>query len=281
MGKGYQGVIACAWALAAAVVVPLACPALASSAGGFDHFAPFCPFLDSNPLVFINQPNEAIFSFEMFNSSDFTDEVGASLDWVSPELKTLNDWVATFTTSDPFALLRRQREFFRGQASELAVYDKVLSGQTGRVRAISCLEARLLTEHLKRFPTWKKATEFQAIALTGNTQLGPTLRVYFASADLGGVTPTFGSLFETHIKRDIGDGWVPEFHLHNHPFNESRASNIDVAGTPIPSAGDANSYIWLRNQLGLREARITNGFSTIELPARDFEALQRTDGTRH
>ena len=190
------------------------------------------------------------------------------------EIAHFQDWVRSKVDPDQMTLLARQRKLYFEHFGSEAVYsfDLLLNKKAGDIQPISCLEALLLTEQAKLHPLEKTQTEFQAFVLLNKSVNPPQLKVYFASGtDLfaPSVLP-----FLPLIHSDVQNGWRVSFHVHNHPFTFDNPAG-DIAGTTIPSgdrnSGDVKVFIDLRAQVGLLEARITNGFNTVHVKSGEFE----------
>ena len=145
-------------------------------------------------------------------------------------------------------------------------------GAVGTLRPIGCLEALLIDGQAARFPMATRPTEFHALLLhhAATGERPAQLRVYFAAS--GAPWPPKLDPIMAHVARDRADGWTVRAHLHNHPFYLDKR-DADVAGANAPSLSDVQFYRWLRESLRLEGAWVTNGFTTVEIPARDFERL--------
>lgn len=199
-----------------------------------------------------------------------------------PSLRHFRDTIAaTLGATDARALLQRQVDRLGGRPDstlrrEAANGRLVRDGAVGTVRPIGCLEALLVEWQAARFPMAARPTEFQALLLhrPATGEAPARLRVYVAAS--GAPWPPKLEPLMAHVARDRADGWTVRAHLHNHPFYLDRR-DADVAGANAPSLSDVQFYRWLRATLGLEAAWVTNGFSTAEIPARDFDRL---DGHR-
>ena len=110
-------------------------------------------------------------------------------------------------------------------------------------------------------------TEFQALVL----RRAGALRVY-AAGSTAPWPPRLPPHVDSLVARDLRAGWVAEAHVHNHPFYLAKRDTGDVAGAP--SLSDVQVWRALRDRLGLRAARVTNGFVTAEFSAVDFDRLR-------
>lgn len=185
-------------------------------------------------------------------------------------------WVRGFIDDvDPFALLERQRSVFErhGMVNDVETFDVILRDRVGEVRKVRCLEALLLADHLGRFPIWERLTEFQALILHRGGP-GSALRIYSVSANFDGMAPSLTSVMP-EVREDLARGWTIAWHLHNHPFRKASFPGQDVVGTVIPSDPDSNTNLEMSRDLGLREARITNGFDTLVVRQAEFPRFVR------
>jgi hypothetical protein len=134
----------------------------------------------------------------------------------------------------------------------------------------------------RRFPMLGHPTEFGAFLL----RRAGRVRVYFSTADRVG--QKLRAAVTDRVRRDVAAGWTLVAHLHNQPFLFDRrvgdrayttpATRDDVAGALAPSTNDVAFYrSWLR-EAPLQEARITNGFDSIRIPAAQLPLLATTPG---
>ncbi|MRG94945.1 hypothetical protein [Polyangium spumosum] len=181
------------------------------------------------------------------------------------------------------ALLERAREVMTGKPGwrELENVDVILEGKAGAVKPISCLEWRLFQRQARRYPMIEHPTEFGAYILRGQGRV----RVYFSGADRVG-----GKLrgeVKARVVADIGRGFAPVAHLHNHPFlfdrepgdrmwtTEDTVNNHE--GGVAPSLTDVQAYRGMREEFGLQGAWVTNGLDTAHFEAADFDVLSARD----
>ena len=182
----------------------------------------------------------------------------------------------------PRDLLARQRAIYAAISTPEAVRDAhngaaVLEGRAGVIGPASCIEALLWERQAARYPMLEHPTEFSAFILRGDGRV----RIYFSAADLvghkvrGGITDL--------VNEDVRRSYALVAHLHNHPFLLGRvpggrmwtteATRDDVAGALAPSATDVQLYRWLREEIGLPAAWVTNGLATARFSAADFDVL--------
>ena len=195
-----------------------------------------------------------------------------------PSLRHFRDTLAAaLGATDPRTLLQRQIDWLGGRPDSTLRREAgngrlVRDGTVGTLRPLGCLEALLLDGQAARFPMAGRPTEFQALLLVrpATGEAPARLRVYLAAS--GAPWPPKLDPLLAHVARDRAEGWTVRAHLHNHPFYLEKR-DADVAGANAPSLSDVQLYRWLRTSLGLEGAWVTNGFSTVEIPARDFDRL--------
>lgn len=193
-----------------------------------------------------------------------------------PALRRFRDTVAaTLGTGDPRALLQRQIDYLGSRPDSTLRREAgngrlARDGAVGTLRPVGCLEALLIDGQAARFPMSTRPTEFHALLLhrAATGERPAQLRVYQAAS--GAPWPPKLDPLLAHVARDRAEGWTVRAHLHNHPFYLEKQ---DVAGANAPSLSDVQFYRWLRQSLGLEAAWVTNGFTTVEIPARDFDRL--------
>jgi hypothetical protein len=181
----------------------------------------------------------------------------------------------------PRALLQRARDFHASlkgdMAREAENSSAVLEGKAGVIGPVSCLEWRLFQRQTRRFPMLERPTEFGAYVLRGHGQI----RVYLSGADRVG-----GKLrheVRDRVVADVGRGFAPVAHGHNHDFMFDRKpgdrmwtteeSVNDVGGATAPSLTDVQAWRMMREHFGLQGAWVTNGLDTAHYTAEDFERL--------
>ncbi|MDI3285986.1 hypothetical protein [Polyangium sp. 15x6] len=177
------------------------------------------------------------------------------------------------------ALLERARQVMTGTSGyrEIDNVNVILDGKAGSVSPIDCLEWRLFQRQARRYPMVEHPTEFGAYILRGNGRV----RVYFSGADrVGGKLR--GEVKE-RVLADLGRGFQPVAHLHNHPFlfdripgdrmwtTEETKNNYE--GGVAPSLTDVQAYRAMREHFGLQGAWVTNGLDTAHFTGAEFDVL--------
>lgn len=169
------------------------------------------------------------------------------------------------TNTEPYYLIKIQRDIFeKGMPKALPMFDLILNRDIGTIRDISVLEAFLMTEHLSLNGS---KGEFGAFILKAKDS---ALKIYFVSNSEP--SASFSKSIYTSLEKDLNEGYTLYAHLHNHPFNFNNPYG-DIAGTTVPSPPDRNIYNDFKTKYGLKNAFLTNGFSTIAIPDSQFEYL--------
>ena len=136
----------------------------------------------------------------------------------------------------------------------------------GKIRPINFLEAQLLAYQLNRYPLLSHPTEFHGFILVNDS--AQTVRVYFAASDQP--WPPKPNVILSAVTNDLKKGWTFKYHLHNHyEPKEDR-----YLGILAPSMTDAQYYLFLSEEYHLKNAIITNGFHTVEIPKKEFQRLK-------
>lgn len=146
----------------------------------------------------------------------------------------------------------------------------VLAGAVGTLRPVNCLEALLVDYQAARFAMASHPTEFHAVIMERGDAGNREVRVWFAAS--GAPWPPRATLLLERVAADRREGWRAVTHLHNHPFLFDGEG--DVAGANAPSLTDVQFWRYLRDELGVERARVTNGFATFEAPASSFDRLR-------
>lgn len=172
----------------------------------------------------------------------------------------------------PLAMIRKNREMFpwleREHPAERTINRLVESGAIGRHRPMSCLESQLLAYQAARFPLFEQPTEIAALVLRRSAG-SPQLKIYVL-ADDDGPPPKPVHALEA-MASDLDHGWRLWGTFHNHTLDlESERGLLAIAA---PSSSDLQVFRFLHRSFGLEHAFITDGFSTLELTADEFETL--------
>lgn len=190
-------------------------------------------------------------------------------------------------SADPRVLVERQVRYWASRPTpverlEAANGRAVLAGHAGTLRPIGCLEALLLEAQLGRFPATGARSEMHAFVLTRVASAAlaqhPAQLVYFAAS--GAPWPPRPGLLLDLIAAREAEGWQLAADVHNHPFYFDHLGTGsagqpfgDIAGATAPSTSDVQFYRFLRDRLGLGAAWLTNGFTTLVVPAAALDQL--------
>jgi hypothetical protein len=194
-----------------------------------------------------------------------------------PETGVFKAFVAAVSRQvrpDPIELLVRQRELYRqwgGSPEDVEKLGRVIEGTFGHIVPAGCLETALLNEHLSRAVSPTDPVEFRAFVLgrgdagwSGEPESAAELEIYFTSGHAQ--SPPDAAPLEALMEKRLAQGWVLLIDLHNHPFFlDNLARGQDIAGTTVPSDTDLSTFSYQHQRYGLRNAWVTNGFSTIRI----------------
>lgn len=136
------------------------------------------------------------------------------------------------------------------------------------IHPAGCLEKLLLGLQHERIDTFRTPTEF-ASAVTQSPD-GKRLKIYFYTVNQDGIGRA--SPFTDPAGNDVEQGWTLKLVLHPHVFHPGDAT---LNGPVAPSVPDAGLAFNLREGLGLRASWITNGISTVRIPASAFDLFER------
>jgi hypothetical protein len=174
--------------------------------------------------------------------------------------------------TDPVALLRRKAAL--PQASPGDAFNARLAADHAEawISPINCLEALLLGAQNERVPLLERSTEFTAFILGSRDH--SRIRIYSLTKNQDGIGNA-GSVLEL-VAADLETGWSLLANLHNHNF---RPTEVDLNAVTAPSLSDTQFYLYLRDTHRLQSAWITNGVSTLRIPARDLSKFQASPGS--
>lgn len=130
----------------------------------------------------------------------------------------------------------------------------------------TCLEKLLTGMQQERLDMFEAPSEFASFVLRARDRV----RIYFYTVNqdgLGRISP-----LTDPVRKDIRTGWRVQFALHNHPFHPGQPM---LNGPPAPSVPDAHFHYNAHAELGLPEARVTNGVDTVRIPAAAFDRFER------
>lgn len=205
----------------------------------------------------------------VFEGQDDADFYGPALNNLPAVAELQTQAQALVKDTDPYALLKRQQALFVrvGYTEFLPRFDLVIAK---KIHPISLLEQALLEFHsqVMKKPLFKSYSEFGANVLVKDNKIA----IVFTSNESDAVVPDSKARQEA-LQKFLQQGYRYKFHIHNHPFNLDNPSG-DIGGTTIPSGnqqfGDVGTYLYEAKNLGLENAWITNGFSSLHIPATEF-----------
>jgi len=157
-------------------------------------------------------------------------------------------------TTDPVALLEQ---------SPYANSHLVAANAAAWIAPANCLEMLLYQAQDRRIETFTAPTEFMAIVLRSPEVA--RLRIYFYSVNQDGIgraTPVADP-----AEADHRAGWTILAGLHNHSFHPG---DPKLNGPVAPSVADAAFNAKFAAEAGMQAAWITNGISTVHIPAEAF-----------
>ncbi|MEQ1779960.1 MAG: hypothetical protein ABMA14_01270 [Hyphomonadaceae bacterium] len=163
------------------------------------------------------------------------------------------------TETDPVKLL---------QASPTANNDQVVANAGSWIKPAGCFEKLLVGIQHTRRDIFLAPTEFVSAVLQSAD--GKRLRIYFFTINqdgIGRMSPVTNPVNEDHAK-----GWRVAFVIHMHAFHPG---NAQLNGVVSPSVPDADFNFNFAEEAGMKAAWITNGVSTVRIPAKEFGRFQR------
>ncbi len=145
----------------------------------------------------------------------------------------------------------------RKQPDPLTVENtRITLAQTHAIRPMRCLEAALIAEQTERLDMVEHPSEVLAFILRARGD--DRLRIYTWTVNAAGIGRV-GPIRE-RVEADLKTGqWRFLIAFHNHNFFVDKD---DISGVVAPSTPDAQVMRGLRDDLGMEEAWISNGFDT-------------------
>lgn len=182
----------------------------------------------------------------------------------SPTSGGYSDFLAKVKASgvetDPVRLL---------QASSAMKNNLIVIAQADKwIRPAGCLEKLLVGLQHERIDTFRSPTEF-ATAVTQSPDANQ-LKIYFYTINQDGIGRA--SPFTDPAGKDVAQGWTMKLVLHPHAFHPG---NPPLNGPVAPSVADADLAFNLHESAGLQASWITNGISTVRIPATAFGEFER------
>jgi hypothetical protein len=224
-----------------------------------------CSF-ESEPRVLQSEGNphqegsSSLLLWEIANTSLLWSRAGQASEPYNRFLKQLS---GTQIETDPVVLLRKKATLPQTSPGDAFNARLAADHADAWISPVNCLEALLMGVQNERIPLLDRSTEFTAFVLESKDR--SRIRIYSFTRNqdgIGNAGPALG-----WVAKDIDAGWSLLGNLHNHNF---RPTEADLNAVTAPSISDAEFYLFLRNQHRLQNAWITNGVSTIRVPARDL-----------
>lgn len=167
---------------------------------------------------------------------------------------------ASGVETDPVKLLKA--------ASPMKNNAVVLEHARAWIHPAGCLEKLLVGLQHERIDTFKAPTEFASIVTRSPD--GTRLKIYFYTVNQDGIGRA--SPFTEPATADVAQGWTMKLALHPHAFHPGDAM---LNGPVAPSVPDAGLAFNLHESAGLQASWITNGVSTVRIPASAFGEFER------
>lgn len=221
------------------------------------------------PTVIKKNGNEIFQYWQLSNSSLLWDTTFITPRNITRYRDSLNSILTSDTTR---SIIQKRAEQYRlyklvnTQNGDSINTQLIHANVLGEIRPINYLEAQLLEYQMNRYPLLSHPTEFHGFILL-NDSLN-IVRVYFAASDQP--WPPKPNVILSAIKNDLKTGWTFKYHLHNHYEPHTNG----YIGILAPSMTDAQYYLFLSDEYQLKNAIITNGFHTVEIPSGDFQKLK-------
>jgi hypothetical protein len=148
--------------------------------------------------------------------------------------------------------------------------DLAQTGEAGIIEQITCLDALLFAYQNSRVPQLTQPTEFLASVLRKEVAGQPRLVVVFGAGDeMFPPKTVYG--FDV-VDEYVAAGWRYSYALHNHTIQQN--GERLALGTPALSSSDVQLMRNLVEGTGLESARVTNGFFTYSVSARELDRLR-------
>lgn len=144
----------------------------------------------------------------------------------------------------------------------------VIENADNWIHPAGCLEKLLVGVQHVRIDTFKSPTEFATIVTQSPD--AARLRIYFYTINQDGIGRA--SPITDPARKDVEQGWTMKLILHPHAFHPG---DPQLNGPVAPSIADADLAFNLQASMGLQESWITNGISTVRIPASAFGLFDR------
>ncbi len=217
-----------------------------------------------NDAVVVKQDGPSILQYWEFQDSEH---------WMSSQLPADSSFLAYRTTiaeagkdeSRPAQFVPEGQQDSDMWRRELHNVEQAYSGNAGEVRPIRCLDALLFAFQNARFSQIEHPTEFIASILQKRIDDRTMLKVWFSASNTLFPPKAFYG-FDEAIKDVEEDGWEYIAALHNHTLQDT--GDTYRLGVTAPSSNDVQLLRGLAEDVGLQYVWVTNGFYTVEIPAR-------------
>lgn len=167
---------------------------------------------------------------------------------------------ASEVETDPVKLLRASS----AMKNNLVVIDHAEDW----IHPAGCLEKLFVGLQHERIDTFKAPTEFASVVVQSPD--AKQLKIYFYTVNQDGIGRA--SPFTEPSSKDVEQGWTMKLALHPHAFHPGDPM---LNGPVAPSVPDAGLAYNLHESAGLQESWITNGISTVRIPASAFGLFER------
>ena len=131
-----------------------------------------------------------------------------------------------------------------------------------------CLEKLMVGLQHERRDIFMAPTEFANIVMRSAD--GARLRIYFFTINQDGIGRM--SPLTNPALADAANGWSVMLAMHTHAFHQG---NAQLNGIVSPSTPDADFQYNFAEEAGLEQSWITNGVSTVRIPAAEFGSFER------
>lgn len=235
-----------------------------------DNIDSSIPNLEELPFVLLDSNGKEVFKYWEFGDEKewWKYEVG-SIEFIRSYRDTLKSHLGSTFTS----LLEKERyqssvkvPVEMNDDRDKMNLDHIQYGLLGTIREMNLLEAQLLNHQIRQYPLFSHPTEFHAF-IAKHQEKG-LIRVYFAASDQG--YPPQPRIIISELEKEASKGWALYAHLHNHYGNKENG----FFGKMGPSLADAQYFKMLKERFNIEKALITNGFTTVSIPASNFDSFE-------
>lgn len=143
----------------------------------------------------------------------------------------------------------------------------VIENAAAWIRPAGCFEKLLVGLQYERVDTFKAPTEFVSVVMRSPDRA--RLKIYFFTINQDGIGRM--SPVTEPAARDRAAGWTMELVLHPHAFHPGQPALDGIVAPSVPDAG----FAFNAGEDGLEQSWITNGVSTVRIPASAFGLFVR------